>query len=72
VGFAAAVEAADPDARLFGLVAAEILQEGLQDPTQPALVFAFANERAQLEAQGAELLGILGIRDLGDAFIRAR
>ena len=68
VRLAAAEEAADPRRRLLGL--AEVAEELIEDPFEPALVLALADEAAELPLQGRPVARVLGVLDLGHPEVR--
>ena len=68
MGLAAAVEAAHPDRRL--LVLAQVAEELVEDPVEPALVLALADEAAQLPLEGVPVAGRPQGSDLGDTEVR--
>ena len=67
VRLAAAVEAADPHGRLRG--AGQMAQIGVEDPLEPALVLALADEAGELVPQDGPLPLRAQRRDLGHAVI---
>ena len=67
VRLAAAIEAADPDRRLLGLV--QVAQERGEHPLQAGLVLARADERLQLVAQDGPFLRRLRLKHLRHAVV---
>ncbi len=65
---AAPVEAAHPGRRLLGL--AQVAEELVEDPLEPALVLALADEAPQLPLERRPVSFVLWVPDLRDAEVR--